>query len=473
MSGRPKSSLNAHASGGGGDPSRQSVNGGGTSSVPFRKDGRGTTVIASPGSQDDGDTTQEITYSDARVIGNGSFGVVYQATLISSDNREVAIKKVLQDKRFKNRELAIMRVLDHCNIVKLLYFFYSQGEKKDDVYLNLVLEFIPETVYRVSRNYSKNKKTIALFDIKLYMYQLFRSLHCIHSQQICHRDIKPQNLLLNTATGVLKLCDFGSAKKLTRGEPNVSYICSRYYRAPELIFGATDYSCSIDIWSSGCVMAELLLGQPIFPGDSGVDQLVEIIKVLGTPSKDQIKDMNPNYNDFKFPQIKAHPWERVFRSKTPAEAIRLTTRLLEYSPATRLKPMQACAHNFFDELRQPGAKLANGNPLPPLFNFSQSELNSLPSDVDIKSLTPASAMGGGSSSGAVASTSAASDSQYQSHGSNNLAAGAGSSGAAGGGGASNASGAGAASDNSPKTHSALPSVKENNGAPPPLAVSTA
>ena len=66
-----------------------------------------------------------------------------------------------------------------------------------------------------------------------------------------------------------------------------------------------------DIWSSGCVMAELLLGQPIFPGDSGVDQLVEIIKVLGTPSKDQIKDMNPNYNDFKFPQIKAHPWERV------------------------------------------------------------------------------------------------------------------------------------------------------------------
>lgn len=70
-----------------------------------------------------------------------------------------------------------------------------------------------------------------------------------------------------------------SAKQLVRGEPNVSYICSRYYRAPELIFGATDYTSNIDIWSAGCVLAELLLGQPIFPGDSGVDQLVEIIKV--------------------------------------------------------------------------------------------------------------------------------------------------------------------------------------------------
>lgn len=78
---------------------------------------------------------------------------------------------------------------------------------------------------------------------------------------------------------LLSLSSFFSAKQLVRGEPNVSYICSRYYRAPELIFGATDYTSNIDIWSAGCVLAELLLGQPIFPGDSGVDQLVEIIKV--------------------------------------------------------------------------------------------------------------------------------------------------------------------------------------------------
>lgn len=115
---------------------------------------------------------------------------------------------------------------------------------------------------------------------------------------------------------MLKLCDFGSAKRIIKGEANVSYICSRYYRAPELIFGATDYGQAIDVWSLGSVVAELLLGQPLFPGESGVDQLVEIIKVLGTPTREQIHSMNPNYSEFKFPQIKAHPWNRVFRSRT-------------------------------------------------------------------------------------------------------------------------------------------------------------
>jgi glycogen synthase kinase 3 beta len=91
---------------------------------------------------------------------------------------------------------------------------------------------------------------------------------------------------VDPSSHILKLCDFGSAKKIQKGESNVSYICSRYYRAPELIFGATDYSAAIDVWSTGCVIAELLLGQPLFPGESGVDQLVEIIKVLGTPTRE-------------------------------------------------------------------------------------------------------------------------------------------------------------------------------------------
>jgi len=178
---------------------------------------------------------------------------------------------------------------------------------------------------------------------------------------------------------VLKLCDFGSAKHLVRGEPNVSYICSRYYRAPELIFGATDYSTNIDVWSAGTVLAELLLGQPIFPGDSGVDQLVEIIKVLGTPSREQIQQMNPNYTEFKFPQIKAHPWQKVFRPRTPPEAIDLVSRLLEYTPTNRLSPLQSCAHAFFNELRQSGCKLPNGHDLPPIFNFTEQELRIQPS----------------------------------------------------------------------------------------------
>ena len=94
-----------------------------------------------------------------------------------------------------------------------------------------------------------------------------------------------------------------SAKKLKADEPNVSYICSRYYRAPELIFECSFYKTSIDLWSLGCVVGELFLGTPLFQGDRSVDQLVEIIKVLGTPTKQEILAMNPEYTQTHFPVV--------------------------------------------------------------------------------------------------------------------------------------------------------------------------
>lgn len=321
---------------------------------------------------DKGGTRHTLRYSVDRTVGNGSFGVVFQATCVETDET-VAVKKVLQDKRFKNRELQIMRVLDHPNVVRLKHCFYSTTAK-EEVYLNLVLEYVPETVYRVAKHYNKLNQRLPLVYIKLYMYQLCRALAYIHAAGVCHRDIKPQNLLVNTQAHTLKLCDFGSAKVLVRGEPNISYICSRYYRAPELIFGATDYTTAIDVWSTGCVMAELLLGQPLFPGESGVDQLVEIIKVLGTPTREEIHSMNPNYTEFKFPQIKAHPWTKVFNKKMPPDAVDLVSTLLQYSPSKRSTALEACAHPFFDELRDPATRLPNGRPLPPLFNFRPAEL---------------------------------------------------------------------------------------------------
>lgn len=150
-----------------------------------------------------------------------------------------------------------------------------------------------------------------------------------------------------------------------------------------------------DVWSTGCVMAELMLGQPLFPGESGIDQLVEIIKVLGTPTRDQIRTMNPNYMEHKFPQIKPHPFSKVqissftslpvfpglrlfqvFR-KADADAIDLISRLLEYTPTQRLSAIDAMVHPFFDELRNPATRLPdsrhqNGGPrdLPVLFDFS-------------------------------------------------------------------------------------------------------
>ena len=126
--------------------------------------------------------------------------------------------------------------------------------------MNVVMDYIPETVYRVLKHYNKMKQSVPPLLVKLYAYQSFRALSYIHSLGYCHRDIKPQNLLVNPESHTLKICDFGSAKRLIRGEVNVSYICSRYYRAPELIFGATDYTTAIDVWSVGCVVAELLVG---------------------------------------------------------------------------------------------------------------------------------------------------------------------------------------------------------------------
>lgn len=256
-----------------------------------------------------------------------------------------------------------------------VFFITLQGEKQDELYLNLVLEFVPETVYSISRRHQKHSMPLPILYVKLYLYQLSRALAHIHCLGICHRDIKPQNLLVHPVTQQLKLCDFGSAKALVSGEPNVSYICSRYYRAPELIFGSTDYTTAIDIWSEGCVGAELLLGQPLFPGDSGVDQLVEIIKVLGTPTKEEISSMNSNYMEFKFPQIKGCQWKKIFRNKTPDDAVAFIAATLSYTPSSRLLPLEGCAHAFFDELRQEHVTLpSGGGPLPPLFNFTEHEL---------------------------------------------------------------------------------------------------
>ncbi|XP_028791533.1 shaggy-related protein kinase eta isoform X1 [Neltuma alba] len=348
-----------------------------------------------------GEPKQTISYMAERIVGTGSFGIVFQAKCLET-GESVAIKKVLQDRRYKNRELQLMRLMDHPNVISLKHCFFSTTSR-DELFLNLVMEYVPETMYRVLKHYSSMNQRMPLIYVKLYTYQIFRGLAYIHTVPgVCHRDVKPQNLLVDPLTHQVKLCDFGSAKVLVKGESNISYICSRYYRAPELIFGATEYTTSIDIWSAGCVLAELLLGQvriithaeeapllipfqlvicsclwfrmflqPLFPGDNQVDQLVEIIKVLGSPTREEIRCMNPNYTDFRFPQIKAHPWHKVFHKRMPPEAIDLTSRLLQYSPSFRCTALQACAHPFFDELREPNARLPNGRPLPPLFNFKQ------------------------------------------------------------------------------------------------------
>jgi len=306
--------------------------------------------------------------------GKGSFGVVYKA-VVQNSKLTVAIKKVLQDPNYKNRELQIMRMVKHPNTVELIDSFYQRDKEKNEVFLNLILGYMPENLYEVSSRYAKRNEQMPMSHIQAYTWQLCRALGYVHNLGICHRDIKPQNLLIDSETQRLRLCDFGSAKILVRGEQNVSYICSRYYRAPELIFGASFYTTAIDMWSTGCVMAELILGTPIFAGESGIDQLVEIIKVLGTPTRKQIHSMNPDYKDYnKFPSIKRHPWEKLFPPETPSDALDLMAKMLRYTPSHRILPLEALCHPFFEELKK--ANSSNNSAASPYFDFSSEELQS-------------------------------------------------------------------------------------------------
>lgn len=156
-------------------------------------------------------------YKVERVCGNGSFGIVFQAKVIHT-GETVAIKKVYQDKRYKNREYTITKEMNNSNIIKLSHAFYTTGEKKDEIYLNLVMNYVPDNLNRIIRGYSKNKEEFPMFLIKLYGFQLARALAYLHASNILHRDIKPQNVLIDSSSNKVFLCDFGSAKILKKSK---------------------------------------------------------------------------------------------------------------------------------------------------------------------------------------------------------------------------------------------------------------
>ena len=295
------------------------------------------------------------TFSILSIIGHGTFGVVYRAK--EEKTGEIfAIKRVFQDKKYKNRELEILKELNHPNVINLKHYFYTKTEKEGkepEIFLNCVMDYFPQTLSRILSVNFQSRKQLDPFIAKLYAYQMMLSLKYLHSKGIAHRDIKPQNILVEPKTNKIKVCDFGSAKKLIQGQKSISYICSRFYRAPELIFGATDYTNQIDVWSMGCVISELVLGRPMFPGATTSDQLVEIIRILGTPTKDDICSMNPHFKDHKFPDVKPIPFEKLFKNRIiPEHFLDLLSKLLVYNPKIRLTPEKALEHAYFDEIKK-------------------------------------------------------------------------------------------------------------------------
>jgi len=317
------------------------------------------------------------TYVIERVVGCGSFGAVLSGK-IQETGVPIALKRVMQDTRYKNRELLILKMLDHPCVVRLFNNFYSQNNPRSCVFLNVVMDYLPLNLHEAEKKYLQRHEPFPVILIKTFAFQTFRALTYLHAQNICHRDIKPQNILCNLDTGELRICDFGSAKILNPAEPNVSYICSRFYRAPELILGATRYTTAIDIWSVGCVLAELFLGRPIFAGDTNRQQIQMIMRVIGAPTRQQIIAMNKDYSaGTALPDIPHVPWEKVFRSSNmpDSDALDVINKILTYDPTDRPTAAKLLVHPWFSDLSKHKQKLPSGESLPKnLFDYSKIEL---------------------------------------------------------------------------------------------------
>jgi len=293
------------------------------------------------------------TYHIVRLIGQGTFGKVYEA--VDDNNRRVAIKRVEKSGNFISREVDILQAIDHTNCLRLLDVFYTypDDEADDRKWQNLVLDYHPSTLASFLK---KRKPTTRL--VKILFYQLCLALEHIHTKNICHRDLTPNNILLS-AKGELKMADFGSAKVLDADHVSMSYICSRYYRAPELLMGSTNYTTKIDIWSAGCILAEMLMGKPIFAGVDTQDQFVKIVLVLGTPSLADLWSMKKNYKQqLRFPKIEPLYFGDIL--PTDVEDIDTASHLLNsmlcFNPKTRLSIEEVLRHPFFDEVKEPMVK---------------------------------------------------------------------------------------------------------------------
>lgn len=235
------------------------------------------------------------------VVGEGSYGVVLKCkNKITGDT--VAIKKFKEGedneevKKTTLRELKMLRALRQENIVELREAFKKKGK------LYLVFEYIEKNLLELLE---LNSSGLPLDKVCSYTYQLCRAVHWCHINEVVHRDIKPENLLI-TSNNVLKLCDFGFARSI-RGDNSglfTDYVATRWYRSPELLLGAP-YGKPVDIWSVGCILGEMANGQPLFPGESEIDQLYVIQSVVGSLTAKHIEmfHQNPRFNGLKFPSV--------------------------------------------------------------------------------------------------------------------------------------------------------------------------
>ncbi|XP_019673837.1 cyclin-dependent kinase 3 isoform X1 [Felis catus] len=277
-------------------------------------------------------------------IGEGTYGVVYKAK-----NKEtgqlVALKKIRLDLETEGvpstaiREISLLKELKHPNIVRLLDVVHS--EKK----LYLVFEFLSQDLKKYMDSTPASELPLHL--VKSYLFQLLQGVSFCHSHRVIHRDLKPQNLLISEL-GAIKLADFGLARAF--GVPLRTYtheVVTLWYRAPEILLGSKFYSTAVDVWSIGCIFAEMVTRRALFPGDSEIDQLFRIFRTLGTPSEAIWPGVTqlPDYKG-SFPKWTRKGLEEIVPGLEP-EGKDLLMRLLQYDPSQRISAKAALAHPYF------------------------------------------------------------------------------------------------------------------------------
>lgn len=281
-------------------------------------------------------------------IGSGTYGQVFVA-VDSKTKKKVAIKRIRVTEADEGipstsiREISLLKELNHDGIVNMQDCFYMEGR------LFLIFEYCDFDLKKVMDIYYEKGVQFPRKAIKSVMYQLLKGMAYLHSRRIIHRDLKPQNILISKQFKS-KICDFGLARGYNIPlRPYTHEVITLWYRAPEILLGQKKYTDSVDMWSLGCIFAELMIGDALFPGDSEIDELMKIFEVLGTPSKNNWKDGTklPAFSEKKWPKWKINKLAYCVREFKDPFAIDLLQKMLIYEPEKRISALAALNHPYF------------------------------------------------------------------------------------------------------------------------------
>ncbi|KAI8840371.1 kinase-like domain-containing protein [Chytriomyces cf. hyalinus JEL632] len=326
-------------------------------------------------------------YKFDRELGNGAYGVVWGATSVETGEK-VAIKKIRAN-NFEEpilakralRELKLLRHLHgHDNIINFIDCDINGETSFNELY------FVQDMMEADLNQIIKSKQALTDQHFQFFTYQLLRGLKWMHSADIVHRDLKPGNLLVNSDCE-LKICDFGLARSVGSavGEyANTEYVATRYYRAPEVVLSPKHYSKSLDIWSVGCILGELMTGKILFQGRDYIDQLQKVFEVIGTPPESALTPLcsaRVVRHIRSWPHYSKMNGKRLFPNADP-QAIDLFDRLLTFSPVERVTAARALMHPYLAAFHVPEEEPDH----PKLFDFAFESAQSIE---DIKKLIAA------------------------------------------------------------------------------------